>query len=385
MRAPRQLLSALRARVAPRVAPLLRRPVELDVPVVPAPAPDAPATKPGSQKQARLVAGLNRAATNLVGPDNRPVVIGPFTGEVGFELLYWAPLVRWVFETTPELAGRRVIYISRGGVEHWLHGLDLEYVDILSLYTPEELLTNKLADKQREWTAFEEDVRDRVSAKLGLEDPRVLHPEALYNFYYASLRLNQSTFARAVEQTDAGARGACALYPRMPRPELGPLADVLPDEFVAVRFYFRPSFPDTPENRAFAQTTIDALSRSGNVVLLNSGVEVDDHRDLDTDWPENVIRLDGHMQPHDNLHVQTVTLGAARAYVGTYGGLSYLAPFLGVPSLAFSERPLDTHRWHEELAQRIFDGPGWGRLVHLRPGDLELIDLIRPEPSRNPW
>src|SRR5262245_38172770 len=28
----------------------------------------------------------------------RPVIIGPWTGEVGFELLYWVPFVRWAVE-----------------------------------------------------------------------------------------------------------------------------------------------------------------------------------------------------------------------------------------------------------------------------------------------
>ena len=31
------------------------------------------------------------------------VVVGPFTGEVGFELLYWIPMLRWVVREFPEL------------------------------------------------------------------------------------------------------------------------------------------------------------------------------------------------------------------------------------------------------------------------------------------
>ena len=29
----------------------------------------------------------------------RPVIVGPWTGEVGFELIYWVPFVRWVVRT----------------------------------------------------------------------------------------------------------------------------------------------------------------------------------------------------------------------------------------------------------------------------------------------
>src|SRR5687767_8551319 len=47
-----------------------------------------------------------------------PIVVGPWTGEVGFELLYWIPFVRWAcaeFGIDP----RRLLVISRGGVGSW--------------------------------------------------------------------------------------------------------------------------------------------------------------------------------------------------------------------------------------------------------------------------
>jgi hypothetical protein len=55
----------------------------------------------------------------------------------------------------------------------------------------------------------------------------------------------------------------------------------LPSEYVAVRFYFRPSFPDTPENRRFATGVIRSISRELPVVLLNTGLDLDDHEDLE--------------------------------------------------------------------------------------------------------
>ena len=41
------------------------------------------------------------------------------------------------------------------------------------------------------------------------------------------------------------------------------------------------------------------------------------------------------MTPADNLAVQTRAIAAARTLVGTYGGFSYLGPYLGVDSFAF--------------------------------------------------
>ncbi len=41
------------------------------------------------------------------------------------------------------------------------------------------------------------------------------------------------------------------------------------------------------------------------------------------------------MTPQRNLEVQTVIISEARAFVGSYGGLAYLGPFYGVPSVGF--------------------------------------------------
>ena len=70
------------------------------------------------------------------------------------------------------------------------------------------------------------------------------------------------------------------------------------------------------------------------------------------------------MSPERNLAVQTAVIARARAFVGTYGGYSYLAPFCGVPSLAFySERSFKVHHLH--VAQQIFARLGGASLVPL--------------------
>ena len=44
------------------------------------------------------------------------------------------------------------------------------------------------------------------------------------------------------------------------------------------------------------------------------------------------------MHPSTNLGVQTAIIANARAFVGTYGGYAYLAPFFGVHSTSFYSR-----------------------------------------------
>ena len=57
------------------------------------------ATLPEEVERVRLQ--VSRSIKNDV-----PVIVGPFTGEVGFELLYWIPMIRWMQHEFPALRGR---------------------------------------------------------------------------------------------------------------------------------------------------------------------------------------------------------------------------------------------------------------------------------------
>jgi hypothetical protein len=79
------------------------------------------------------------------------------------------------------------------------------------------------------------------------------------------------------------------------------------------------------------------------------------------------------MPPARNLAVQTAVIAGARAFVGTYGGYSYLAPFCGVSSLAFySERTFKPHHLH--VAQRIFERLGGPSVL---PLDVAALPAVR--------
>jgi hypothetical protein len=188
-------------------------------------------------------------------------------------------------------------------------------------------------------------------------------------------KVDQYAFARAIRSTGRGVEGLCALFVPLAAPAPGSLADALPEEYVAVRFYFRPSFPDSSSNRAFASETIRTLTERSSVVLLNTGIELDEHRDFD---PGNgVTRLDGLMSAETNLAVQTVAISRARGFVGTYGGLAYLGPFLGVPSISFSSEPEHTQPWHLALAQAVAAEPGFAACVTGRPDEASTDALLR--------
>ena len=61
----------------------------------------------------RLQDRLRRAITNRT-----PTIIGPWTEEVGYELFYWIPFVRWVVESL-QIPREQLFVISREGTSSW--------------------------------------------------------------------------------------------------------------------------------------------------------------------------------------------------------------------------------------------------------------------------
>jgi hypothetical protein len=252
-------------------------------------------------------------------------------------------------------------------------------VDVLDVFSAEEFVERRKGLKQREPGALDLECVSAVAERFGLREPHCLHPSLMWRGYYQAIKADELSYARAVRARAEGKTkplfGLRSLYTPIARPPLGELADALPPEFVAARFYFNHPFPDTDDNRSFAAALLTALSERVPVVLLNNRLALDEHVDLDLDSPR-IITLDDRMMPATNLHVQTVVLSRARAFVGTYGGLAYLGPYLGIPSLSFVQTGLEPKPWHLELAKRIFRGAPWGSLAVLSTRDLGVLELF---------
>src|SRR5687768_15787994 len=70
---------------------------------------------------------------------DRPLIIGPWTGEVGYETLYWIPFVRWAL-TTFSVPADLFTVVSRGDTASWYSGIGKpRYVDAFDLMSPAEL------------------------------------------------------------------------------------------------------------------------------------------------------------------------------------------------------------------------------------------------------
>jgi ADP-heptose:LPS heptosyltransferase len=79
------------------------------------------------------------------------------------------------------------------------------------------------------------------------------------------------------------------------------------------------------------------------------------------------------MTPQRNLDIQTRIIANARAFVGTYGGLAYVAPFYGVPSVGFYSQESDLMSAHLDAGWRL----GRDMNAPLAALDAKNIDLLR--------
>ena len=319
---------------------------------------------------APIVAALQRDLERL-RKTSGPIIIGPWISEVGFELLYWVPFLNRAISTAG-LESRRLIVVSRGGARLWYEHLTKEYIDVFELFTVDEYRTlneerwsDRGHQKQFDVTRMERQILERAKKHLGLEQAELLHPSSMYKllrfFWYekASARL-------LTEHTD---------YRRLTTAADAAVIKALPNRYVAVRFYFRPSFPDTPENRRFASSVIRSISREVPVVLLNTGLDLDDHEDLDVPGGKGVHRVDHLMTPERNLEVQTRIISGARAFVGTYGGLAYLGPFYGVPSIGFYSQSSELVPAHLDVGWRLGRSTG-GTLAALDVRDAAMLQML---------
>jgi hypothetical protein len=298
------------------------------------------------------------------------IVVGPWLSEVGFELLYWIPFLNWVKTYRPFDADRMVV-ISRGGAGIWYKNITSHYVDLFDFFTPEQFRA-KNEDRLREnkqkhlaLTDFDREIVKLAYQHLGSKQVEMLHPMYMYRLFYPYWKSQMS-----ISLVDT-----FASFERLPALDTSDVAGELPRDYTAVRFYFNESFPDTEENKLFVTRLLQTLTDAGDVVLLNPDLHIDDHWEMAIGKNPRIHSVDHLMTPRNNLEIQTKVISRARAFVGTYGGLSYLAPMYGVTSLAFFSHREKFSPQHLELARRVFGNFKRGSYVVLDTSDIDVLGL----------
>ncbi len=291
----------------------------------------------------RDAAALTKRLQRLAG-GSQPIVLGPWLNETSIELLYWIPFLHWL-RTYRAFDPERLIVVSRGGAASWYRPITRRYVDVLDFYTAEQFSVRN-AQRRRESkgkyldpAAFDRELLDAVKGRIGAEAD-VVSPADMYRLFqpYWQGRRGMSLIESFTT----------ADY-RLER-EVADLTEALPDDYVAVRFRFNESFPETDANRQFVRRAIQSLADGGHVVLLDpAGIE---GAGALTAGGSRVHTIEPHLTPRNRLDLQTAVIGRARAFVGTWGGLSLVAPMQGVTSIAFYSERRALSRKHLEWTQR---------------------------------
>ncbi len=250
------------------------------------------------------------------------MILGPFTGEPGYELLYWIPYLRHRLGDK----FKDCTAITRGGAGVWYPCKTLDAYDYLTRDEYIECLNVRARARNTYKSDSPGDPLDRLLLKMmGLKSD--IHPSECI----------ETNVRRVID------RAAQWPHERLPKP---PRLPDLPEKYIAVRFY---------EGRQFHKKYYPKITRrlireareKGTVVLLALSPPIDDHDeiyDLETDI---LVKY----APRQSLETISRVVAHAEQFVCTYGGLSYLGALYGTPTVAVSD--CVEHSLHYEQEDRM--------------------------------
>lgn len=283
------------------------------------------------QTTPRLLTELSvRRELRLAARGRGPIIVGPWLSEVGYEVLYWVPFLRWYCDRYA-IDPARLVVVSRGGVASWYRDVATHYVELFDLLdvatfaarNAERQRQRQGEQKQHGMADFDREILARVREQIGDARATVCHPSVMFRLLRQFWLGNDSL--QNVQEHTKYARVDLGEVPGMP---------VLPERFVAVKFYSGKAIPGTERNRQLLRALVERVAAESAVVSLDTGLAVDEHQDLIFDGIPGVTHLANHLTPQRNLGVQAAVIQRASAFVGTCGGLAWLAPLLGTKTMA---------------------------------------------------
>lgn len=293
----------------------------------------------------------NHKYLKLCAESKKPLIFGPWLSEIGYEVLYWIPFIRNYCKNNL-IDPKNIYIISRGGVSNWYSDFANNYFDAFEVISPNNLkreidfkIKNCGGQKQNYLTDFEKLIVDEAKAYFKLEDAMLIHPGIMYSIFYS--------FWRGDFQVNQLLK-LCQFNLFQSNCQIEAVVNSLPKDFIAIKFYFNNCFIESCESKTFIKNLITKLAEYNDIVVLDSGLELDDHYQADIIKNERIHYIDEKiMTPKSNLAIQALVLSKARLFIGTYGGFSYMPIFYNVPSIGIFTHDNRFLQTHCDMAARV--------------------------------
>jgi hypothetical protein len=280
----------------------------------------------------REAEALDRSIAQLA-EGTAPIIVGPWLAEVGYEVLYWIPFLRW-FQDAFGVTRDRLVVVSRGGMEAAYRDIAASYVDIFDVMTPAQLAARNAerrssgeggGQKQSAASSLDDELLAAARARLGLSSTAVCHPSLMFRLF-RNVWHGNLPFDLLWRRTRYVAGGRASMPAAMPAG--------IPHDFIAAKIYGGPALSSSDATRAAVRALVTQAASMAPVILLDADVGIDEHRDFDLSGIPGVMSASALMTARTNLDVQLALIARSRFLLSACGGLAWLAPFLGVPTVA---------------------------------------------------
>ena len=302
-----------------------------------------------------------RIALRTLGFDlfsKRDIVIGPWMGEVGPELLYWIPFLQNI-SNHGVFKNRKIFAISRGGVENWYYNITREYLEIFDYIDTgsyNEIRKERTGEKQKFITKGERNLVQKICEKNNIAKYKIIHPSLMWKKILPYLQSKKST-GNILETL------SFVKFPEIVDSNSSKIVDSLklPPEFIFIRFYSSYLLGKSKQTKYNIDNIIKILSRKFPIVSYDLGKVIDNHGSINID-NDRLINISNSIRLKNNLGVQTEIIRRSKGFWGTYGGLSILPGFIGKNSFSFYANNLNTffdlHFRHEALTVKFYQDNG---------------------------
>ena len=291
---------------------------------------------------------LNSLTISRVG--NSPLIFGPWTGELGMEILYWAP---WVYEH----ALSSDIAISRGGTQ-FLYPSVAQYCEIFDYLSIEQWVSYQESQiktyggqKQRLWLNSEHDLIQKMDQNGEFVSRfNVIHPKEFFKFAYPNAHDDVRILTNYVKAMQFSLPEAMIALSKKNLLDKS-LASVPRGQRVAFGLYTRDGVSST-EMSIFLKHPIVVEAMKGQKIYSVQSIYRDVHHDLKDDLTGMLFPLRKSLLA-SNLADQASLIFNCSKLITTHGGLAYLGLLLGKDVLALEGRGFFWHPRHKANAEFI--------------------------------